>query len=236
MSLYKKLPAEGMKIIITLFILFLSFPNTVFSLEGSSDNPSDLVKYPFRPSDGLLISAFPDTSSFLNRVFPIDDRGFVEFPIIGKVNISKMTKEELIVFLKENFKSYLRYPNLYVKPVVRVSMLGGFARPGLYYVDINSSLWEIVHLAGGPVLEDGIYEMKWERDHDKNVGDLTPLFEQGVSLGKMGFKSGDQIWTPSPDARTFWDVVRDVMPLLTFTASIWMLYITYQTNVRYLTQ
>ena len=32
----------------------------------------------------------------------------------------------------------------------------------------------------------------------------------GMSLRSMGFKSGDQIWTPSPGDRTVWDTIRDI--------------------------
>ncbi len=183
--------------------------------------------YPFKPGDGIQISTFPD-STFLSRVFPIDDRGYAEFPIVGEIDVSKMTEQELVDFIKSTYTNYLRHPNVRVKPVVRISMLGGFMRPGLYYVDINSSLWEAVHLAGGTLLEDGIYEMRWERNHDDVVDDTAPVFERGISLRELGFKSGDQIWTPSPAARTFWDTIRDVMPILTFSTTLWAIYNTYQ--------
>ncbi|HHM02390.1 MAG TPA: hypothetical protein ENJ15_05200 [Caldithrix abyssi] len=182
----------------------------------------------FHPGDGIYVSTFPDSNSFLNQVFPIDDRGYAEFPIVGKVKVTDMSTRDLSEYLKKTFKIYLKYPNVYVKPMVRVSVLGGFLKPGLYYVDINSSLWDVIYMAGGTVLEDGIEEMKWQRLHDEPDDDVTPYFEQGTSLRAMGFKSGDQIWTPSPDARTIWDAIRDVMPILTFTATVWTLYNTYQ--------
>ena len=113
---------------------------------------------PFLPGDGLNINTFPDTSSFLNRTFPIDENGFIEFPLIGRINISKMTEQEIVSFIKNNFQNYTRSPNVFVKPMLRVSIIGGFLRPGLYYVDYNSSFWEMIREAGGPILEDGIEE------------------------------------------------------------------------------
>jgi len=183
---------------------------------------------PFKPSDGIYINVFPDTNSFLNGVFPIDDRGYAELPLIGKIDVSKMSERQMTDFLKSTFKSYLPYPNVYVKPVVRLSLLGGFAKPGLYYVDLNSSLWEAVYKAGGTTRSEGINEMRWERNQEEKTDDITLLFESGISLRSMGFKSGDQIWTPSPTDRTFWDSVRDIMPLLTFTVTVFSLYSTYQ--------
>ncbi len=200
-----------------------------FSFKDYLSNPNQNDgKNIFKPGDGVYVNTFPDTNSFLNRVFPIDDRGYAEFPIVGKVNVSQMTTQEVVDFIKKTYQQYLFYPNVYVKPVVRISLLGGFARPGLYYVDLNSSLWDAVYQAGGTIREDGIYEMQWEREGDEKTSDITPIFERGVSLRAMGFRSGDQIWTPSPDARTFFDTIRDILPLLSFTTTIWVLYNTYQ--------
>jgi polysaccharide export outer membrane protein len=222
---------RNFKILLFLFV----FVSTIFAKTTSSTIANSLIEtqennetYPFKPTDGLLIDAFPDTNSFLNKVFPIDDRGYTEFPIVGKVQVSKMTKSQLENFIKETYKNYLRYPNIYVKPVVRISLLGGFIRPGLYYVDVNNSLWDAVYEAGGTVLEDGIYEMHWERDNETRSDNIAPLFEKGISLNAMGFKSGDQIWTPSPDARTIWDTVSDIMPILTFATTVMVVYNTYQ--------
>ena len=220
------------KIILAVIILFLVNLTVLHAGQtGNSDvivGDPDQAAYPYRPGDALLVSTFPDTSSFLNNVFPIDDRGFAEFPIVGKVKVSAMTKRELENYLRDTFKGWLRNPNIYIKPVIRISLVGGFRRPGLYYVDQNSSLWEAVHKAGGHILEDGIYDMKWERNGKKQKGDLTQYYEAGISLQRMGFRSGDQIFTP-PISESFWAQFRnDVIPLITFATSMALLYWTYQ--------
>ena len=205
----------------------------MFSISGILDElPAQNIKvHPFTPGDAVSISTFPDTSSFLNGVFPIDQDGMAEFPIAGKVKISTMSIDGLKQYLLKEFKDYLKYPNLYIKPLVRISLLGGFQRPGLYYIDIKNSLWQAVHTAGGTLLEDGIYDMHWERDGNEQANNIAGLFEKGTSLERMGFKSGDQIWTPSPDRRTIWDTIGYMMPILTFTTSIWLMYNTYQRDL-----
>jgi polysaccharide export outer membrane protein len=220
---------------ILLLILLSIFLNKAIAGSGFSSDvivgDPDEPTYPFKPGDGLAINTYPDTSSFLNNVFPIDDRGFAEFPIVGKVKVSSMTRKELENYIQETFKAWLRNPNIYIKPVVRISLLGGFQRPGLYYIDYNSSLWQAVRLAGGPILENGIYEMKWERDGDEQDGDLTKYFETGVSLRKMGFHSGDQLRTKAPDAQTTWDTINNFMPFITLATTITLAYMTYQQSV-----
>ena len=218
----------------------LLLPGMVYSQQSVTPASSrvqigdpEVEPYPFKPGDALFISVFPDTSSFLNGTYPIDDRGFAEFPIIGKMNVSKMTIIELKDVLKATFKSYLRSTDMYIKPLIRVSLTGGFFRPGLYYVDYNSSVWELIRRGGGPTLDEGLYAITWQRDGD-DIDDLMPYFEKGVSLKKMGFKSGDQIWTPNLPPRTFWDITRDLLPILTFATTIMLTYYTIQTNFIYL--
>jgi protein involved in polysaccharide export with SLBB domain len=217
-------------------IVLIVFCSTTFAGINSNSFTLNLIQnqssenYPFKPGDGIFVNTFPDSNSFLNRVFSIDDRGYAEFPIVGKTNVSRMTEKELVDFIKQTFKNYLRFPNVYVKPMVRISMLGGFQRPGLYYVDLNHSLWDAVYETGGPIAEDGVYEMHWQRDEDDKTDNIARIFESGISLKAMGFKSGDQIWTPSPIARTIWDTIADVMPVLTFATSVFIMYNTYRSQ------
>ena len=194
-------------------------------------------QFPFKAGDGVMISTFPDTTSFIHGIYAIDDQGYIELPITGKIKITSMSTEDLKKYIQTTFRSYLRISSgIQVKPLVRISLLGGFQRPGLYYVDFNTSLWEAIRMVGGPVMEEGIYEMHWQRDGEEKGDDLTRLFEKGVSLKKMGFQSGDQIWTPSPDARTFWTTVGEIMPLLTFLTTLAYLYMTYRRDMIYFQQ
>jgi len=189
---------------------------------------------PLLPGDGLWISTFPDTSSFLNQTFPIDDRGYIDFPLIGKVQVSSMTEKQIVSFIKNNFKNYIRSPNIAIKPMLRLSMIGGFIRPGMYYVDYDNSFWNTLQLSGDPILEDGIKDMQWERNGESMMDDLIPFFERGVSLRTMGFKSGDIIWTPSPGpgVENVWDdVLRYGLPFLTLATTMTMLWLTYQQTV-----
>lgn len=183
---------------------------------------------PFIPGDGVIISTYPDTASFLNNTFPIDDNGYIDLPLVGRIKIVKMSEDELVGFLKKNFKAYLKYPNVIVRPAIRVSILGGVKNPGLYYIDPNRSFWEVIYYVGGPLDEDGLKSMHWERDKKIIKKNLIPFFQSGISLKEMGFKSGDQIWVRTPGKPGTLDKVLRFVPILTFISTFVTLYIAYQ--------
>jgi protein involved in polysaccharide export with SLBB domain len=203
------------------------------SAENREPNLQSTSRSPFRPGDALFIDTFPDTSFILNRYFPIDDRGMAEFPMIGKLKVTDLSQEELENFLKSQYKNFMRYPNVRVKPAIRVSVVGGVNNPGFYYVDQNSSLWEVLQRAGGTTFEDGLKDMTWERSHNELNDDLIPYLEKGTSLRAMGFRSGDQLYTPT-QYETFWTFFgQNILPLITFATSMYLLYYQYQRDILY---
>jgi protein involved in polysaccharide export with SLBB domain len=204
------------------------------SEEGSSPTEvkaQQVSRSPFVPGDGIFINTFPDTSSLLNGYFAIDDMGMIDLPLTGRIKVTDKSTDELESLLKSKFQNYLRSPNLSVKPLMRVSILGGVRTPGLYYVDNRSSLWELVRKAGGTTLEGGLKDMRWERDGEVIQDDLIPYLQTGRSFESMGTKSGDQFWTPITKI-TFWDTFSTtILPIMTFGASIVMFYYTFQSTV-----
>ncbi len=208
-------------------------------ITGIPESLSSSVQEGFiKPGEAIRIYAFPDTGSFINGFYPVDGEGKIYLPIIGKMTVLGMSEKSFLDTLKTQYISYLRYPNLQVRHSIRISLLGGFQRPGLYYIDPDYSLWDAVYLAGGTTREDGLKRMQWERDRLPVTGDIIPYYQSGQSLRSIGFKSGDQLWTPVEPKRRWWDVaVRDVLlsqifPIVTTTASIYISYLMYKTYNR----
>ena len=233
------------RIILSSLMIFLQFilplndlsaaanslePGVVSTPENQEVNQP--AKRPFIPGDAILVSTYPDTTSFLNGIYAIDDQGYIEFPIGIRINLSLMSEESFLKYLRDNFQNYVLSPNLSVKQLIRVTVVGGFLSPGMYYVDSKMSFWDLLKLAGGLAHEKGINEINWERNGEKVIEDITPYLERGVSLGKMGFKSGDLVWAPSPDTEDTWEFVTSrVLPIATFAASIYLMWVSYQTIV-----
>src|SRR3989339_103828 len=183
--------------------------------------------------DAIRIIFYPDSGSFLNGRYPIDNEGNIVLPLLGKTNISAMDEREIVGFLNKAFVDQLRYPNVQIQPLIRIAFIGGFHQPGFYYLDPGASLWAAVGTAGGPVREDGLHLMRWERHGEILSEQLGPGLESGRSLRDLGFKSGDQIWVNARPRQQGWDTFNTkVLPGLTFlvstlTASV-TLYFTYR--------
>jgi polysaccharide export outer membrane protein len=185
------------------------------------------------PGEAIRIYAFPDTSSFVNGFYPVDGKGRIYLPIIGKMDVSGMSEKTLVDTLKAQYINYLRFPNLQVRRLIRISLLGGFQRPGLYYIDPDYSLWDAVCQTGGTTREDGLLRMTWERDRKVVTHDIIPLYQSGQPLSSVGFRSGDQLCTPVDPKNNWWNlVVKDailstIFPIISTSASLYVSYLAY---------
>lgn len=85
------------------------------------------------------------------QTYLVDNMGFIEYPILGKIKVAGLTKTELINYLKQEFKPYLKSDPIINIAILnyRISVTGEVARPGSF--NINServSLPEALALAG----------------------------------------------------------------------------------------
>jgi len=186
----------------------------------------------FVPGDAIRIIVFPD-SAFPSGEYKIDAKGQVDLPIRGKLTVVGKTVEQVEERLEKDYIDYLRNPDVEVRPLVRVALLGGFAQPGLYYISPEQSMWDALRLGGGPQRDDGLHKMVWERGGKALSRDIIADFESGKPLKEIGFKSGDQLRVTSLPKRDRWEVFsRTILPMLnvslTTISSALTLYLTVE--------
>ncbi len=217
-----------------LALLLLCFSSSAQSTEGDTSESHHNASVALRsghwcnPGDAIQVIVYPDTAEFPNGLYHINGQGYAFFPIIGNVNVMNLTKQGLVDILKKAYIDYLRNPNnLQIRPAVRVSLTGGFATPGLYYVDPDYSLWDVIRIGGGTQREDGLKKLQWERQGEVFKEDLIPDLESGKSLYEIGFRSGDRIWVTHRPHRGGWEIFRtEILPVLTFSLSTVLTSIT----------
>jgi protein involved in polysaccharide export with SLBB domain len=208
--------------------LYAAFVSPVFTYsqavnaDRSSEQGRASIVPVFKAGDGLKISLPLDTASFLNGVYPIDDNGNIFLPVVGELNVVSMYPGDFCSYLKKTFEQYIHYPEIQVTPLIRVTLLGGFSRPGMYYIEPERSVWDLLSMAGGTVHEKGIKKMLWERDRKVIQKDLIPVLQSGKSLRLIGFQSGDQIWTPTENRSFRETFVRELLPIATFLLSLYV--------------
>jgi protein involved in polysaccharide export with SLBB domain len=209
---------------------------------GSAQRPNaagapEAAQHPFLRGDAVRISVYPDTALFVNGTYRIDDDGFVALPIVGRMRIDSLTTGQFESFLDTAYMRYLRYPAVEARPLMRLALLGGFQKPGLYYVSPRASLWEAVAQAGGPIREDGLKKLRWEREGKLLRGGLLSALEAGTSLAAFGVRSGDQLWVTHIQKRDGWDILTsEVLPIVSISISaataFGTLYFAYQVNAK----
>jgi protein involved in polysaccharide export with SLBB domain len=216
-----------MKSILFICISVFIFYNSLYAIDATSVRP-----LPFKAGDALKITVLPDTTSFPSGLYPIDGEGYADLPVLGYMKVSQMTSNQLEDTLKKTFVEILRYPNVTVRPLYKITLLGGFQRPGLYWIDPHATLWQTVQLGGATLRSDGFKLLKWERNRIPVSNNLVPYLESSKSLYQIGIKSGDQIIASVRAERTSWEAFRvEVLPMVTFaltsiltTASIYQTY------------
>jgi len=116
--------------------------------------PPDTVRpnYVLGPNDQVLIRA-PEAEELDNRPFRIDGDGNVNLPLVGRIHAAGMSLQEFEADLVRRLREYIREPQVFVtvsqfrsEPVFFVGL---FVRPGIYPLQGNRTLMEMLSSVGG---------------------------------------------------------------------------------------
>lgn len=134
-----------------------------------SDFKNDQINvYKVHPGDNLYIkinsldektNSFGETDAYNNyyteaaiylNSYTVNDSGFVEFPLIGKVMVNNMTVDEIREVLQLKVNEYVKNSVVIVKLAnFRISLFGEFKHPGKYVVYQDKiNIFEAISMAG----------------------------------------------------------------------------------------
>lgn len=102
----------------------------------------------FNESAGIN-NYYTDLGIYLNS-YTVNDSGFVEFPLIGRIMVNNLTIEQLRGKLQSRVDEYVKNTVVIVKLAnFRISMLGEFKNPGKYIVYQDKiNIFEAIAMAG----------------------------------------------------------------------------------------
>jgi len=92
---------------------------------------------------------YSEAGIYLNS-YTVNDSGYVEFPLIGKVEVNNLTIENIQKILQEKVNEYIKNTVVIVKLAnFRISMVGEFNSPGKYVVYQDMiNIFEAIAMAG----------------------------------------------------------------------------------------
>jgi polysaccharide export outer membrane protein len=116
--------------------------------------PQDTVRpnYVLGPNDQILVRA-PDAEEINQKPFRVDGDGNINLPLVGRIHAAGMTLQELEVDLVRRLREYIREPQVFVDVVqfrsAPVYFVGLFVKPGIYPLQGNRTLTEMLTNVGG---------------------------------------------------------------------------------------
>ena len=157
--------------------------------------------------------AASDSSNPYVSGFPVDQQGFVQFPLVGRIKASGMSVPQFTANLQKQLQRYLKYSDPQVKIVNyrgnKFFIDGEVKQPGEFPInDAPVSLYSAISMAGGATPTGDSNNIVFNRRGiSYNIG-LQSLRELGTSANQIYLQDGDSIHVNSQDRNKIY-VVRD---------------------------
>jgi polysaccharide export outer membrane protein len=118
---------------------------TITALDVEAVRPFNLAAVTYSTSSNSAIGVAQQ------QTYLVDTNGEIDFPVLGKLKIGGLTRDELIAFLKDKLEpDYILNPNINVRIAnYKITVLGDVQRPGSYPIpNERITILEALGLAG----------------------------------------------------------------------------------------
>lgn len=140
-----------------------------------------------RPGDSVRLQVWREQD--LSGTFAVDDRGIVNLPLLGELQVAGRDFGKLREDLVQEYRLYLTNPTIEVTVLRRLTILGAVAQPGLYPVDATISLSDALGIAGGITPAGNPDDIRLIRNGQM----IRQELDQTTTVGGVDIRSGDQI-------------------------------------------
>ena len=147
--------------------------------------------YSLRPGDILDVTVWQQPN--YSGQFKVDETGTIRYPVIGEISVLGRTVAEVRAALVDGLGQIFNAPFVTVTPQFNIAVLGEVRDPGLYTVDLTSTVLDVVASAGGPSPTGNINKIRLLRAGRDIRLRLADDRVGGLSLQAVGLRSGDQI-------------------------------------------
>ncbi|HEY4304172.1 MAG TPA: polysaccharide biosynthesis/export family protein [Gemmatimonadaceae bacterium] len=101
------------------------------------------------PQPGDRIAVHIVGEPYLSDTMMINERGEAPFAKLGLLHVADLTVEALQDTLRARYSEFLRTPAIELAVLRRISVEGEVPRPNVYFIDIATTLRELIARAGG---------------------------------------------------------------------------------------
>jgi polysaccharide export outer membrane protein len=159
------------------------------------------------PGDSVLIKVFgqPDMDGNLY----IADDGTIHLPLVGSVRAAGLSPTQLALKIEEALKAGSFLVNPHVDVILDhsvsqlVSVLGEVGKPGRYQVSANTTIFDLLAIAGGATTNSADVIFLIRADANGNQTrlpiDLKGYADPASGLPTQKFKGGDSVFVPRAD-------------------------------------
>lgn len=157
----------------------------------------NLIEYPnITPSNNNINNA--NASNPYATGYPVDQQGYIQFPLVGRVKASGLTVSQFTNNLRSQLQRYLKYPDPQVKVVnfrgSKFFIDGAVRQPGEFNMtDAPISLYGAISMAGGATTEGDSNSVVLTRRGVQYELGLRDLQDMGISASQIYLQDGDSI-------------------------------------------
>ena len=170
--------------------------NDIYQLIASS------TKTEYKISQGDILSimlvGYPDMNKASETGYPVDQQGYVQFPLVGRIKASGMSVPQFTATLQSKLQRYLKYSDPQVQIVNyrgnKFFIDGEVNKPGEFAInDAPVSLYSAISMAGGATATGDSNSLVLNRKgRNYNIG-LQALRQIGASGNQIYLQDGDSI-------------------------------------------
>ncbi|MHC4805488.1 MAG: polysaccharide biosynthesis/export family protein [Planctomycetota bacterium] len=164
----------------------------------------------------------------LTRTLRIGSSGIIFFPLVGEIQATGLTPEQLNTKITEGLEKYFINPQVNVNVTSfrsrRVYVLGEVRKPGMFFIEDSMKVLEAISLAGGFTLDANtknvILVSQSQHQLELSSLDLKALLEGGEQEQNVPLQKGDIVYvTPTLIAdverfmRRFYGIIEPIVEL-----------------------
>ncbi len=99
------------------------------------------------PGDKIFINVWRNKD--ITNEYEVSSKGYIYVPLIGKLHVEGLDTDSLTSVIKSVLSKYINDPYVEVEILHKVTVLGQVYRPGVFYVNDNATVADLIAMSGG---------------------------------------------------------------------------------------